>query len=348
RDERIDWEGLTASAETLVVMMGTRWLDDIAQRVIAGGRDPSTPVAVIEEGTTPRQRVVVAPLGAVAESVRRAGLRAPTTIVIGEVARLRDTLAWYERRPLFGRRVLVTRAHGQSAELQVALLARGAEPVCVPLLEFATPRDPEPLERALAQRERFEWIVFASANAVRATAERLRGGAARIACIGPATARAARAAGLAPTFEPSSRALPETLVARLQSLGSLEGARVLLPRADRAREALAEALAAAGARVTAVEAYRSVTPEGAGPRLAAALRAGVDAVLLASPSAVHAFLDLGGSASGGPVLACIGPTTARALRERGHEPQVVAEHQTGEDWVSALEGYFAEESDAVS
>lgn len=347
RDERIDWEGLARSAETLVVMMGTRWLDDIARRVIAGGRDPMTPAAVIQEGTTPRQRVVVAPLSELAERVREAGLRAPTTIVIGEVVRLGRSLGWYERRPLFGRRVLVTRALDQGAELVVALLARGAEPVRVPLLEFAAPRDPLPLESALEQRETFDWIVFASANAVRATADRLRGAPARVACIGPATTRVARAAGLAPAFEPPSRALPGELVERLRAVCSLAGARVLLPRADRAREELALALSAAGARVTAVEAYRSVRPEGAGPALEAALQAGVDAVLLASPSAVRAFLELGGAPSKRLVLACIGPTTALALRERGIEPQVVAERQTSEDWVSALESHFAKETHVV-
>jgi uroporphyrinogen III methyltransferase/synthase len=354
-DRRIDWEGLARSAETLVILMGTRWLDDIVRRVIDGGRDPDAPAAVIADGTTPRQRVVRAPLRELPARVREAGLGPPTTIVIGEVARFRETLAWYERRPLFGRRILVTRAATQAPEWAEAILRRGAEPVLVPLLAFEPAADPGPLERALADLDRFDWLVFTSSNAVRFVADRVAATKRlpRVACVGAATAAAARAAGLAPDLEPPSRALPEELVERMAESADLSGARVLFPRAARAREALVVALEARGARVASLEAYRTGVPPEAREELGRAVDSGLDAVLLASPSAVEALFDLLGEKGAASlacraVFACIGPTTAEALRARAVEPQVVSERQSGDDLLSALERHFAEETHGLS
>ena len=354
-DRRIDWEGLARSAETLVILMGTRWLDDIVRRVIEGGRDPDTPAAVIANGTTPRQRVVRAPLRELPARVREAGLGPPTTVVIGEVARFRETLAWYERRPLFGRRILVTRAAAQGPDWAEAVLRRGAEPVLVPLLAFEPPADPAPLERALADLERFDWLVFTSSNAVRFVADRLGAGRRlpRVACVGPATAAAARAVGLAPELEPPGRSLPEVLVERMAESADLAGARVLFPRAAGARDALVVALENRGAQVASVEAYRTGVPAEAREQLARAAEAGLDAVLLASPSAVEALFELLGEKEAAALarraaFACIGPTTAEALRARSVEPQVVSERQSGDDLLDALERHFAEEMHGLS
>ncbi len=166
-DQRIDWEGLSSSADTLVVLMATRWIEEIVERILAGGRDPATPAAMISHGTTPRQRVVSAPLAELPKQVREAGLRAPTVLVVGEVARFRESIAWFEKRPLFSRRVLVTRATERAGELAARLLTRGAEPVRVPLLAFGPPADPEPLVRALDALDRYDWLVYTSATAVR-------------------------------------------------------------------------------------------------------------------------------------------------------------------------------------
>ena len=192
-DHRIDWEGLARSAETLVVLMGTAWLDDIAARVIAGGRDPATPVAVISRGTTPRQRVVTARLGEIAARVRAAKLEPPTVIVIGPVVEFREHVAWYELLPLFGRRVLVPRASDQAGELVHGLRARGAEPVPVALLELAPTLASEALAASLARAPECDWIVFTSANAVRFAAPLLpRPLRARVACVGAQPSCAAR------------------------------------------------------------------------------------------------------------------------------------------------------------
>ncbi len=136
-DRRIDWEGLARSAETLVVLMGTAWLEDIVARVLSAGRDPETPAAVIAHGATPRQRVVSASLRELPARVRAAGLGAPAVIVIGEVVRSREQLAWYEARPLFGRRILVPAGEAHSGEVALALRRRGAEPLLLDLTAIA-------------------------------------------------------------------------------------------------------------------------------------------------------------------------------------------------------------------
>ncbi|NRA01067.1 MAG: uroporphyrinogen-III C-methyltransferase [Myxococcales bacterium] len=357
QDRRNDWEALARSADTLVVLMGTAWLEDIVARVIRGGRDPGTPAAVIERGMTPGQRVVCARLEDLPREVRAAGLAAPTVIVIGEVVRFRDELAWFESRPLFGRRVLVTRAQQQARTLCRELRRRGAEPVRVPLLAFEPVKDRGPLEAALARIDVYDWLVFASANAVHfsgiAAAPR-RTEALRVACIGAATADAARETGLRVDVMPEPRSLPEDLAAAIENAASLAGARVLLPRAEAGLPTLRRALELRGAKVDDPVVYRTAIPEGAGKALREAVDGGLDAVLLASPSSVaHLAALLGSDAlaslSRSSAFFCIGPTTAAALRREGVEPTAVSEEQHEQALVDALERWALEEpSDAVS
>ncbi len=347
RDDRIDWEGLARSAETLVVLMGTAWLGDIVERVISSGRDPETPAAVIASGSTPQQRVVRAPLRELPSRVAEAGLKAPAVAVIGEVARFREQLAWYEKRPLFGRRVLVARARSQSGELALALRRRGAAPVRVPLLEF-TPIDATELESRLARSAEADWIVFTSANAARLCAPKLaaRSSRLRVACVGAATARAAERAGLRADLVPPGAALPERLVEELRARTKLEGASILFPHAELAGEELPSLLTAAGARVDSFVAYRTQMPDGAGEALREALKHGVDAVTLTSPSTVeHLFAALTPPEKEAfcrdVVFACIGPTTAAALARYTDAPKVVALTQSDDGLVEALENAFA-------
>ncbi len=351
-DRRVDWEGIARSAETLVILMGTRWLDDIVRRVIEGGRDPATPSAVIAHGTTPRQRVVVAPLAELPARARAAGLSAPTIAVIGEVVRFRDSIAWFERRPLFGRRVLVTRARERAGELCAALAARGAAPVRVPLLAFGPPPDAAALAAAFARVDAYDWLVLTSATALR-FAPTLALRRARVACIGSATAAAARRAGLEVAVEPLGRSTPSELVAGMAAVARLGGAQILFPCAEHAREELPAALEATGARVERVVAYRTTAPADAAAVLRKALAQPLDAVTFTSPSSVrHLFellgeqraLELARSAR----FAAIGPTTRAELAARGVTRVVVSERQTGEDLARALEAAFAEEPHVVS
>jgi len=351
-DQRIDWEGLARSAETLVILMGTAWVEDIVARVVAGGRDPATPSAAIARGSTPQQRVVVARLQDLPARVRAAGLEAPTVIVIGRVVEFREHVAWFERLPLFGRRVLVARALGQGDALALELRRRAAEPVAVPLLEVLPPSDVAALDAALARASAYDWIVYTSANAVRNAIPRADALArTRVACIGPATASAARESGLRVDLVPPGESTPERLAEALAAVGELSGLRVLLPRAERARETLADALVARGARVDAVVAYRTRLPEGASARLSEAIERGLDAVVLTSPSTVAHLFELLSPAEqqalcARAVFACIGPTTAEALADAlGGRPARVctATLQTTIALVDALEGALAEE-----
>jgi uroporphyrinogen III methyltransferase/synthase len=352
---RVDWQGLARSAETLVILMGTAWIDDIARQALAAGRAPDTPAAAIAAGTTPRQRVVRAPLGELAARVRQAGLRPPTVVVIGAVAGLGEALGWFERRPLFGRRVLVGRAVGQRAELALELRRRAAEPVLVPLLAFLPPADLAPLRAALARRD-WDWVALTSANAVdavRGAAPAGFPGHARIACVGEATAEAARRCGWEPAAVPAERALPEELALEMEARGALRGARVLFPRAAQARQELVDALGRAGASVECVEAYRTVVPPEAAPGLRAALAEGLDAIALTSPSMAEHLFDLLDAPARARLarevrFACIGPTTAKALARWGAQRVVVAARQSAPALVDALERAYAEEDHGVS
>ncbi len=347
-DLRTDWEGLARSAETLVVLMGTAWLSDIVARVIRGGRDPNTPAAAVASATGAAQRVVVAPLHELAVRVREARMRAPTVIVIGEVVRLRETLRWYERRPLFGRRVLVLRGAEDQGELCARLAAAGAEPVAVPLLGFEPLAGARELASRLAGGCGYDWIAFTSAVAVRIAAAGLRepNPRVRFACVGPATADALRATGIEPDLIPA-RAGSAELARALIERGSPR-AHVLYPCAERARPELPDRLRAAGLRVDELRIYRNVEPPGAAERVREEVRDGVDAVLLTSPSALDRLegaLGPGGlrALSSHAALVCIGDATELALRQRRLAPAAVAARASVEGLLEALERCFAVE-----
>jgi uroporphyrinogen III methyltransferase/synthase len=270
------------------------------------------------------------------------------------VVRSRDLLRWYERRPLFARRVLVLRSVEQRGGLLLELARAGAEARAVPLLEFdASEREAE-LRAALSRAAEYDWLVFSSANAVRfsksALPETRPGGPPRVACIGAGSAAAARDAGLRVDVVPPAPFAPERLVA---AMGSMAGQRVLLPRSAEARDTLQALLEGAGAQVTAIEAYRNVLPAAAREALCAEVDSGVDAALLTSPSTVErlsALLGAGGlrELAKSVTLACVGPTTADALREAGIDPALIADEQSDRGLVEALAKHYGEDPDAVS
>ncbi|MCP4003552.1 MAG: uroporphyrinogen-III C-methyltransferase [bacterium] len=355
-DDRVDWEGLARGAETLVILMGTAWLDDIVARVLSTGRDPQTPAAAIASGATPRQKVVCSPLVDLPKRVRDEGLKAPTTIVIGQVVQFRDELAWFEKRPLFGRRVLVPRSEDQSTGLALELLRRAAQPVVLPLLEFVAAEDEESLAQALAEVSSYDWLVFTSANTVRFCAALLEGrdlSRVAVACIGEATAGAARAAGLRVDVVPSGASLPDELARQIARTGPLRGRKLLYPRAERARERLLTALLGEGAQVDPVVAYRTRMPEGSAAKLHEVVKQGIDAVTFTSPSTVEHFFSTISKTEcealeGQVVFACIGPTTATEVARWSKAEPVIAERQSDEGLVKVLERAFAEGSDAIS
>ncbi len=310
-ESSIDWAGLGATPGTLVFLMGVRSLGRIAERLIESGLAADTPAAVVSQGTLPSQRTVVAPLEGIAEAA--AELPAPAIIVVGAVAGLHDQIAWFERRPLFGRRIAVTRARAQASSLAAALTELGAAVVEAPAIRIETIDHP-PLDLA-----GFDIVCLTSANGV----ERLLAGdvrqlaGVRVAVVGRATAESARSRGIEPDVVPKA-ATQEGL---LEALGAVSGARVLVATAEGARTVLAEGLRAGGAEVSEVALYRSV----AEPVDAAAVM-GCDWVTFTASSTVTNVL--GGLAPDERArlqAISIGPITSDTLRRGGVEPIIEAD-----------------------
>jgi len=341
-ESAINWDALVG-VDTLVFLMGVGNLPAIARELQARGRAASTPAAVIQWGTLGSQRTVTGTLGTIAARVQEAGLTAPAVTVVGQVVALRERLRWFDRRPLAGLRVLVTRTREQAGRLAEALRAEGAEPVECAVIETAPPLDWGPLDVAIRELRAYQWLVFTSANGVEAFFERLAaaGGDARalapcqVAAIGPATAAALVRHGVH-----ADRVPPEYVAeAVAEALGPVAGQRVLLARADIARPVLAQRLREAGAQVDDVVAYRTVAPAGLAERLPELL-ATVEIVTFTSSSTVRHLLEAlspqARRALERKAIACIGPITAKTARESGLRPAVVAETYTIEGLVKAL------------
>ena len=348
---RVDWAALAHGADTLVFLMGRRALPGIVERLIAEGRDPDTPAAAIEWGTTARQRSVGATLATLPAATAAAALTPPTVIVVGAVAALREQLGWFEQRPLFGKRVLVTRTRQQASALASALAAEGAEPIEFPAIEIA-PADPGPAREAVAALEGggYDWAIFTSANGVDAFWRALATAghdarafaATRIAAIGPATAEALAARGLRADVVPE-RFLAESLLEALAP-ESLQGARVLLARAAEARDVLPDGLAARGARVDDVPLYVARRPDAPDRDGLSRLQAHeVDVAAFTASSTVRGCLDLLDGRRellDGVAVACIGPVTAAAAEQAGLRVDVVAAEHTIPGLIAALRAHY--------
>ncbi len=344
----LNWAKLADPQRTLVLLMATATLGEIARQLIDHGLDASTPVAVVQEGTRPTQRTVSGTLATIAEEAARAKVGSPAVAVIGGVAGLRDSLRWFDTGALFGKRVLITRAGHQSDAFARALLERGAEPISAPTIAIEPPRDARAADDALGELASFAWIVFTSQNGVDAFFERLaaRGGDARaiagakVAAIGERTSERLERHGIRADLVPAAYVSEAVAAAVIER--SRPGERMLLYRAAEARDALPRALTAAGRRVTDVAAYTTVVPRD--PDFAAKV-ARADVLTFTSASTVHGFVALlGGSAAAaarGKCVACIGPITAEAASAAGLAVDVVAEVYTTAGMLDALEAHVA-------
>ena len=367
------WEALAVlvkRGDTVCFYMGVRALPQIAERLQAEGVSSETPVAVVRQATTPGQQTLVSTLARVAEDVARARLTSPAIIVVGRTVELRPELSWYERLPLFGRTVVVTRSRDQAGCLAAGLAALGADVRVVPTIAFAPPGSYAELDAGIERLVGYDWIVFTSANGVRCFFDRLHDAHGKdtralagvhVAAIGPATARALEAHGISADVVPAVyraegvfAAIRDYADADGEDAGGsrgLVGARVFIPRAQVARDVLPQLLCEAGAHVDVAAAYRTVVPEGAADDLRDLLQGGhVDAVTFTSSSTVRNFCAL----LGGParpsgeasalmegVAACsIGPITSQTLRDCGIEPAAEAERYTVDGLVAAIRGYF--------
>ena len=348
-DGSVDWEQMARTGGTLAVLMGREGLSSIAAALVRGGLTPQTPVALVEWGTHPVQRTVVGDLSDIASKADEAGLSSPMVAVIGEVVRLRDQLRWFDRRPLFGKRVLVTRTRTQASALTALLAREGAYPIEVPTIEVQPVVDTANLDEAVTSLSENDWVIFTSTNAVDAVFDRLDAlgrdarsfGNARVAVIGPATAASLRSRGIvadAVASQPISESLLETLPVQ-------SGDRVLLPGAAVRRDALLLGLEEAGVVVHQVSAYTTVTPENVRNRIEQALQDGVDIVTFTSSSTVTnlmAMIDGDPNRLGDSLIACVGPITASTAGEAGLEVDILAGDSTVAGLVQAIRSHYAE------
>jgi uroporphyrinogen III methyltransferase / synthase len=336
----VDWEAVARVGGTIVVLMGVARIGRIATELMAAGRSPDTPVAAVRWGTRPEQRTVRATLSTIADQQ----LGTPSTIVIGEVAA--SDLAWFENRPLFGRRVVVTRAREQAGELVTRLQAQGAATVEVPAIEIRGPADGgAALAAAVDRLGDYDWVVLTSPNGARRLlgVVRDRGrdarafAGARLAAIGPGTAEALAGANLEVDLVPP-RFVAESLLDALPAPSATRG-RLLLVRAAVARDVLPEGLRGQGWDVDVVEAYRTEQAPLAEEQAAAV--AAADVVTFTSSSTVSNFLAAMGGRHIPPVVAAIGPITAATAREHGLAVDVEAEVHTIDGLVDALVAWAA-------
>jgi uroporphyrinogen III methyltransferase / synthase len=351
----VDWKGIANGADTLVLYMGVGRLREISSELLAAGRSPETPVAVVRWGTLPEQRTVTGTLQDIAERVAEAKLKPPAITVVGGVVDLRDSgLGWYEKRPLFGRRIVVTRARAQAGELSAELEGLGAEVREFPTIEVKPPEDFGPLDEGISSLDSFDWLIFTSVNGVEAFVNRLRHRGsdlravprgAKVAAIGPATAESLEKVGLRVDVVPRefrAEALIDAVAGE-----SLAGKRVLIPRAKVAREILPERLREAGAEVFVPPAYETVPSAEGKDQLARDLGSGrIDCVTFTASSTVDNFVSAFGPDESARLLSgtrvvCIGPITADTARGHGLRVDAEAAEYTIPGLVDAVVDLFA-------
>ncbi len=349
-ESTIDWAELAGPHRTLVLLMAMSNLAAICERLIARGRAPETPVAVIQDGTRPTQRTVTGTLASIADAAQRAGMNAPAIVVIGDVVTLREELRWYDRTPLFGKRVLITRPAQQAHEFARALHARGVEPILASTIAIVPPDAPLLAHRAIDELASYTWIVFTSQNGVDAFFDRLDGlgadarylGAVKVAAIGSRTAERLRERGVRADLVPEAFVSEE--IARALIEATREGDRLLIYRAQEARDVLPRMLEEADRKPHVVAAYKTIVD--VDPQFAQKV-ARSDVLTFTSASTVRGYVELLGGAQAArdaarnKLIACIGPVTAEAAEEYGLHVDVVAGVFTTEGLLDALEAHVS-------
>ncbi|MFN3467668.1 MAG: uroporphyrinogen-III synthase, partial [Candidatus Brocadiales bacterium] len=352
----LPWDKLATAVGTLVTYMGVKNLPYIVGELLRHGRPKDTPVAVIRWGTTGGQKTVVGTLGDIVEKAK--DVAPPAITVIGEVVRLREKLNWFEKRPLFGRTIVVTRARNQASDFARELEELGARVIEFPTIKIVEPEDFGPMDRAIRELYTFQWLVFTSVNGVESFFGRLfhLGGDARwlkgvkVCAIGPATAEEVRRYSIKVDCQPSKYVSEEVLEElKRQEPDGLGGKRILMPRADIARSFLPQELQKLGAGVEELVAYRTVLAETKGSRegtLLERLQKGeVDVVTFTSSSTVRNFVEIVGKENVGRLdgkvcFASIGPITTKTAQELGLKITVEAREYTIPGLVKAVKEGF--------
>ena len=352
----VDWTSLAKLDGTIVCYAGPDQLPHMLQALVSHGRPIEDSAVLIYNGTLPTQETTLGSLGEIMQHVKQANDRRAAILVVGRVTALREHLRWFDSRPLFGKRILVTRPRDQATELVGLLEDLGAQPIEAPMISIAPPHDWAPLDDACRRGGEFDWIVFASGHAVDAFIGRLLASpldlrslkGTRFCAVGPSTGDRLARYGLKVDLVPDeSRA--EAVVNAIVDAGSVAGLKVLLPRGDIGREIIADELRKRGADVTEVVAYRTVAldPERSGsPDIyRMLLDRAIDVVTFTSPSAVRSFVELLGEEPAADLLrttvvASIGPVTAQAASEYKIHSTIVPAHYTIPALVDAIRTHF--------
>ncbi len=348
----VDWSAVAQGNATLVLLSSIKGIGDAAKALVASGRSPETPVAMTQLGTTTSQRTVTSTLQDIAADVKAAKLAPPTITVVGDTVALRDTLSWFETKPLFGWRVLVPRTKEQAGALSERLRAYGSVPEEVPTIAVEPPRTPQQMERAIKGlvTGRYEWVAFTSRNAVKAVRERFEEygldarafAGIKVAAVGEQTGADLLAWGIKPDLVPSGEQSAAGLLEDWPPYDSVFDPidRVFLPRADIATENLVAGLVERGWEVDDVTAYRTVrAAPPAAPIREAIKSGGYDAVVFTSSSTVRNLVGIAGKPHTSTVIACIGPATAKTAEEHGLRVDVLAPTPAVADLASALAEY---------
>ena len=348
-ESNIDWSKISTGIGTLVFLMGIKNLPMIVKRLVENGRSPQTPAALVRWGTTTGQETVVGTLETIVDTARNAGIKPPAIIVVGDVVDLRPTLNWFENKPLFGKKIVVTRSRKQASVLVDKLSALGAECIETPTIKIVPPSDPAPLKKAVQEVSSYDWVVFTSVNGVDyffrtlfdAGLDSRAMAGARIAAIGPATSQRLKDFGLVTDIVPKTYRAESVVEAFEQE--EMAGKKVLLPRAKQARPVLPIELGKMGADVDEVAAYETIqaSEEEAEAMWDKIKDGGVDMVTFTSSSTATNFAALFDrekllKAMKNVKAACIGPITADTAREIGFEVDIEADEYTIDGLVQAI------------
>lgn len=349
----IDWQRLSLGSGTVVFYMGMKNLSQITAKLVAHGRSPQTPVALVRWGTRPEQEVLSGTLADIAEKARRQGFKAPAVTIVGEVVSLRDKLRWFDTRPLFGTAILVTRATDQAGAFSRLLEGYGAHVLECPTISIVPPETFDDLDDALGSLAAFQWLIFTSVNGVKFFFERLHAlgfdsralGPCRVAAVGSKTGEALAAHGIKPDLVPNGYHAEG--VVHLFAGRNVTGMKALYPRADRARDVIPKGLGGLGMEVVSPVAYRTATPDSLSSEALEALQAGrIRCVTFTSSSTVTNLAALVGENRlirllEGVVIASIGPVTSATCVELGLRVDIEPRESTIEALTGEIVRYFS-------
>ena len=351
-DEHIDWEKIASRSGTLIFLMGARKLKRISDNLIKYGKDPDTPIAVIQWGTTYRQKTWTGTLNTIVDIAAKENIKPPALTIVGEVVNLKSHTDWYETLPLFGKTMVITRPEEQSEAFMSGLLERGAEPFLFPVIETVPPEDWKLLDTAIQKLDSYDGLIFTSVNGVKFFMRRLKEKnkdvrelkGLRLYAIGPKTEKAVNALGI------NVDVVPEDFVAEslIESMGkeNIKGKKFLLPRASVAREILPDQLREQGAVIDITPAYQTICPQTDIGELARRLKEGtIHAITFTSSSTVTHFMEMLGNEFETQLkkvsIACIGPVTAKTAEKAGLQVDIMAEEYTIDGLITALDKHFS-------